>query len=138
MPLDDPNLLNNDDDTNFVQELAQVEQALANLQYRYRDLQNAIEQRSQLEARRQEIEKDKENGIKMELEQELTQIDRKIQELNLELESRLLTDADSQKILRELYWQGWKEGAFREWFWQIVRFGGLGVILGWILKSCAG
>ncbi|MFM8307622.1 MAG: DUF2203 domain-containing protein, partial [Microcystis aeruginosa] len=23
-------------------------------------------------------------------------------------------------------------------FWQIVRFGGIGVLLGWILRSCTG
>lgn len=26
----------------------------------------------------------------------------------------------------------------REPFWQAIRFGGLGVVLGWILKSCTG
>jgi hypothetical protein len=25
-----------------------------------------------------------------------------------------------------------------EVFWQIVRFGGIGVLLGWILRSCTG
>jgi len=27
-------------------------------------------------------------------------------------------------------------GSLKEPFWQAVRFGGLGVVVGWILKSC--
>lgn len=128
MTHDDESYPLSNDDTDFVQELAAVEQALTDLKYRYRDLQNALRQRGQLQKKQREIE----------LTQELAEINQKIPELSLDLESKLLTDADLQRILRQLYWEALKEGVLREWFWQIVRFGGLGVILGWILKSWAG
>lgn len=44
-----------------------------------------------------------------------------LSELEVNLESRLFS------------WDG-----FREVFWQAVRFGGLGVVLGWLLKAWAG
>ena len=126
MTHDDESYPLSNDDTEFVQELAAVEQALADLKYRYRDLQNALRQRDQLQKKQSEIE----------LIQELAEINKKIQELSIDLESKLLTDADLQRILKRLYWEALKEeGVLREWFWQIVRFGGLGFILGWILKS---
>ena len=135
MTHDDESYPLSNDDTNFVQELAAVEQALADLKYRYRDLQNALRQRVQMEEKREEVQT---NQPKDALTQELGEINQKIQELSIDLESKLLTDADLQRILRQLYWEALKEGVLREWFWQIVRFGGLGVILGWILKSWAG
>jgi hypothetical protein len=88
-----------------------------------------------MEEKREEVQT---NQPKAALTQELGEINQKIQELSIDLESKLLTDADLQRILRQLYWEALKEGVLREWFWQIVRFGGLGVILGWILKSWAG
>jgi hypothetical protein len=130
MTHDDPNLLGNDD--GFLVQLAQVESAIAALKYRYRDLNNAQQQREQLRQQQAEIEKEQENHPRVELEQQLSEIQRKLQELSIELESRLLNDGELQQILWKLYWQ---EGVLQEWFWQIVRFGGLGVIIGWLLKS---
>ncbi len=135
MTHDDESYPLSNDDTKFVQELAAVEQALADLKYRYRDLQNALRQRGQMEEKREQVQP---NQPTVALTQELGQINQKIQELSIDLESKLLTDADLQRILRQLYWEALKEGVLSEWFWQIVRFGGLGVILGWILKSWAG
>ena len=135
MTHDDESYPLSNDDTKFVQELAAVEQALADLKYRYRDLQNALRQWGQMEEKREQVQP---NQPTVALTQELGQINQKIQELSIDLESKLLTDADLQRILRQLYWEALKEGVLSEWFWQIVRFGGLGVILGWILKSWAG
>jgi DNA repair exonuclease SbcCD ATPase subunit len=134
MTHDDPNLLSNDDD--FLVQLGQVETAIAALKYRYRDLNNALQQREKLTQQQAEIEKEQETHPRVELEQQLQEIQRQIQELSIELESRLLNDGELQKILRQLYWQALKQGVLQEWFWQIVRFGGLGVIIGWLLKSC--
>ena len=135
MTHDDESYPLSNDDTDFVEELAAVEQALADLKYRYRDLQNVLRQRGKLEEKREEVQA---NQPTVALTQELAEINQKIQELSIDLESKLLTDADLQRISRQLYWEALKEGVLREWFWQIVRFGGLGVILGWILKSWAG
>jgi chromosome segregation ATPase len=58
---------------------------------------------------------------KDELHRQLQEISDRLEQLEADLESRLLS---------------WS--SLREPFWQIVRFGGLGVVIGVILKSCAG
>ena len=51
---------------------------------------------------------------------EVKSIKQRLEELELSLESRLLS---------------WRH--FQQPFWQAIRFGGLGVIIGWILRGCA-
>ena len=58
---------------------------------------------------------------KDELHRQLQEISDRLEQLEADLESRLLS---------------WS--SLREPFWQIVRFGGVGVVIGVILKSCAG
>ena len=50
---------------------------------------------------------------------EVKAIKQRLEELELSLESRLLS---------------WRH--FQQPFWQAIRFGGLGVIIGWILRGC--
>jgi hypothetical protein len=56
-----------------------------------------------------------------EIKAEFLQIQNQLQVLEINLESRLFS------------WSSLKEP-----FWQVIRFGGLGVIIGWLLKSCVG
>jgi hypothetical protein len=56
-----------------------------------------------------------------EIKAEFLQIQNQLQALEINLESRLFS---------------WN--SLREPFWQVIRFGGLGVIIGWLLKSCVG
>lgn len=55
------------------------------------------------------------------LKDELNQLKTQLETIEFDLESRLVT---------------W--GSFKEPFWQAVRFGGLGIVIGWVLKSCSG
>ena len=55
------------------------------------------------------------------LHQQLQEISDRLEQIELDLESRLIS---------------WS--SFNEIFWQIVRFVGIGIIIGIILKSCAG
>lgn len=59
------------------------------------------------------------NPQKAELQQQLQELSDRLEQIEVDLESRLLS---------------WS--SFREPFWQIVRFGGIGIIIGVILKSC--
>ncbi len=61
------------------------------------------------------------NPIQDSLHQELQEISGRLEQIELELESRLIS---------------WS--SFNEIFWQIIRFVGIGIIIGVILKSCAG
>jgi chromosome segregation ATPase len=61
------------------------------------------------------------NGHREELQQQIQELSDRLEEIEADLESRLLS---------------WS--SFREPFWQIVRFVGIGIIVGVILKSCTG
>jgi septal ring factor EnvC (AmiA/AmiB activator) len=88
----------------FEQELEAVERSLHSL----RDRSLQVQQDQQLETQLQERQE--------QIKDELKNIQNRLDELEVNLESRLFS---------------W--GSLKEPFWQIVRFGGLGVVLGWFL-----
>jgi chromosome segregation ATPase len=103
----------------FAQELEEVERSLLALKERYNQVQSDRQQRAQWQQRRHEINQNRHKTP--EIKAELRQIKQQLEALELNLESQLFS------------WRSLKKP-----FWQAVRFGGLGVIIGWILKSCAG
>ncbi len=118
----------------FEQTLSTIERSLLALKERYGVVQTAEIEQENLTKHRQEIEAQWQENQLPELEQELQQIDEQLQELSVTLESHLL----SEPALQELFWKGLRQGILGEAFWQIVRFGGVGLVLGWLLKSWAG
>jgi hypothetical protein len=110
------------EEINFEQALAELEEYLIALKERYGEIQRAEQQRNELLERQKELRQQQNNNTTKEpIKTELKYLQEQLEELELHLESRLLT---------------W--GSFKEPFWQAVRFGGLGVVIGWLLKSCAG
>lgn len=103
----------------FAQELEELERSLFTLKERYAEVTRDQQQQAQWQQRRQEIEQNKHQTPQMKAE--LRQIKQQLEMLEVNLESQLFS---------------WR--SFRKPFWQAVRFGGMGVIIGWILKSCAG
>jgi chorismate mutase len=97
----------------FDREIAQLEQEIADLKHRHQDIQLA--EREQIVLQRQQNELKLKGRHQPELKQEIQQIRSRIEELDLILESKLLN-----------LWEP---------FWQAVRFGGLGIILGWLFCS---
>ena len=118
----------------FEQTLSTIERSLLALKERYGAVQTAEIDQENLTKHRQEIEAQWQENQLPELEQELQHIDEQLQELSVTLESHLL----SEPALQELFWKGLRQGILGEAFWQIVRFGGVGLVLGWLLKSWAG
>ena len=118
----------------FEQTLSTIERSLLALKERYGVVQTAEIAQENLTKHRQEIEAQWQENQLPELEQELQQIDEQLQELSVTLESHLL----SEPALQDLFWKGLRQGILGEAFWQIVRFGGVGLVLGWLLKSWAG
>jgi chromosome segregation ATPase len=105
----------------FEQALLEVEHSLQALQERYQQVQQHRRRQAELQQRRERIRKDLgQTRNRQVLQDELNRIKEQLETIELNLESRL-------------FW-----GSFKEPFWQAVRFGGLGVVLGWLLKSCAG
>ncbi|MBF1989436.1 hypothetical protein [Fischerella thermalis] len=103
----------------FEQELLEVERSLAALRERYQQVQRDLRQQKQLQYKLYKLSQDKKPTP--EIEAELRQIQQQLEVLEVCLESQLFS------------WRSIKEP-----FWQAIRFGGMGVIIGWILKSCAG
>ncbi|MFM7791805.1 MAG: DUF2203 domain-containing protein, partial [Microcystis panniformis] len=118
----------------FTEAIEEVEAAIASLKDRYRQINEAEQQKKDLEAQFSQIEPQWRENPLPELEKELVQIREQIQELEVILESNLLKEGE----LKRLFWEGIRRGLLGEVFWQIVRFGGIGVLLGWILRSCTG
>ncbi len=121
-------------DPEIEQVFQEVERSLQSLRDRYSQIQQAQLRQNQLQERREHLERELQQSELPALRRELSQLQEQLQSLELELESRLLSFDD----LKRLFFQSVKMGILGDAFWQVVRFGGLGVLLGWLLKACAG
>lgn len=97
----------------FEQEFATVERSLRDLKERYTQVQQDEQTKAQLQERKEQL-KGRGRSSSPDLKAELTRLQTQLDELEVNLESKLFS---------------W--GSLREPFWQIVRFGGLGVVVGW-------
>ncbi|WP_073069549.1 hypothetical protein [Phormidesmis priestleyi] len=120
-PSQDPDRLStshesDDSALTFEQVLERVERSLQELKERHaqiehdQQLQKNLEERSQMI--RSQLRQSKSSSLKLELQK----LEKQLEELEFNLESRLFS------------WAG-----FKEVFWQAVRFGGLGIAVGWSL-----
>lgn len=108
-------------DDQFEQALAEATQNLQLLRDRYEQIQRDHLRQKELQHRREQIRKSpKQDGNSSSLKAELKQIQEQLDIIELNLESSLFS---------------WK--SLKEPFWQAVRFGGLGIIIGWLLKTYA-
>lgn len=109
----------------FEQTLQEFERSLLLLKARYAQVQSdqQIQQELQQELTQvqQHILQSRSKKRQVELKRELKQLKARLEETELALESQLFS---------------W--GGLREVFWQAIRFGGLGVVTGWLLKGWAG
>jgi predicted nucleic acid-binding Zn-ribbon protein len=108
-------------DLDFETAISEVEQQLAALKTRYLQVETDTNQKQQLEKRLQEIKQNLSQRKSSALKAELKQIKDQLEAIELNLESQLFS------------WSGIKQP-----FWQAVRFLGLGIVVGWFLKSCSG
>jgi hypothetical protein len=101
------------EETDLDLELDRLAQEIADLKQRNIDVQLAERERVVLERTRNELKSKSQN--RPEIRQQLQQIKQRTNELDLMLESRLFNEI--------------------EFFWQIVRYVGVGIVLGWCLCS---
>lgn len=101
--------------------LAEVERSLQALKERHANILNYKKRQAELQHRLEEVRPELRRQKTEELREELGQIKAELETIELNLESSLF---------------GWN--SVKEPFWQAVRFGGLGIIIGWVLKSSAG
>ncbi|MEM1171212.1 MAG: DUF2203 domain-containing protein [Cyanobacteria bacterium P01_H01_bin.35] len=103
------------------QALADVELTLTGVKERYSQIQYYQKRKEELQHRLEEVRPEVRRQKTHKLREELQQIQTELETIELKLESSLL---------------GWN--TIKEPFWQAVRFGGLGIVIGWLLKSCIG
>lgn len=98
------------------QTISDLEQSLQAIKQRYHQIQQDQQQQAHLQQRVNQLKQELKQQPTAQLKAELTQIQENLDLLEVDLESRLLS------------WNSLKKP-----FWQIVRFGGLGLLLGWAL-----
>jgi hypothetical protein len=109
------------DESEFVQALETVERSLVAVKERYTQIQVDRQRQAELGNLREDVRKSVRQNPTAQLKQELREIEQELEAIELNLESSLFSWA-----------------SIKQPFWQAVRFGGLGILLGWILKSYAG
>ncbi len=98
------------------QALSEVEQSLRELENRYQQIKQDWQKKSDLVAEKQSLEQIKSNNLQKDpIKTQIRQVQKELDRLELNLESMLLPDL----------------------FWQIVRFVGIGILVGWGLKELA-
>ena len=120
-PSQDPDRLSTKPDSDeseltFEQILETVERSLQELKERHAQIEHDQPLQKELEARSQTVRSQLRQSKSSSLKLELQKIETQLEELEFNLESRLFS------------WAG-----FKEVFWQAVRFGGLGIVVGWSL-----
>ncbi len=97
---------------------AKVQKQLSDLKDRYSQVRRDIRMQGELRAEQGELERQPASEA---IRAELKDIEQQLAQIEVAIESQLFS------------WE-----SFREIFWQIVRFVGLGIVMGWVLKSLVG
>ena len=108
-------------DMELARALAEIERNLAAVKERYSQVQYYQKRKVELQHRLEEVRPEVRRQKTHKLREELQQIQTELETIELNLESSLF---------------GWT--SIKEPFWQALRFGGLGIVIGWLLKSCTG
>lgn len=101
----------------FEQSLEETERSLESLKERYFQVKEDLQKKEELQQRQIKLKREK-NPKEYPLKTELNHIQQEIDNIELNLESHLFQ---------------WSQ--LKEPFWLIVRFGGLGIVIGYILAS---
>ena len=122
-PSQDPNRSSTPPDSDesaltFEQVLERVERSLQDVKERHAQIEHDQQLQENLEARSQALRSQLRQSKSSSLKLELQKLEKQLEDLEVNLESRLFS------------WAG-----FKEVFWQAVRFGGLGIAVGWSLAS---
>ena len=103
----------------FDRDLRATEAALQALKERYTQVQQDQQTKQQLRDRQVQLQQQTRHSPTTELKAELKRLQTQLDELEVNLESRLFSF-----------------GSLKESFWQVIRFGGLGIVIGWSFAFC--
>jgi predicted RNase H-like nuclease (RuvC/YqgF family) len=103
----------------FEEELTELERSLTILKDRYAQVQRDQQQKALWQHEIKELKQNRNQSP--EIKAELKRLQGQLEAIEINLESQLFS------------WNSLKRP-----FWQAVRFGGMGIIIGWLLKSSVG
>lgn len=106
------------DDFDLGNAIFELESAIARLKERYNQVETDKNRQQELTTEKEELEKQLKRNSHNSIKSEIKLINQELEEIELRLESELF-----------------KWSSLKEPFWQIIRFGGVGIIIGWILKT---
>lgn len=115
----EPDLSDLQSEDELMRSLLDTERSLIALKERYAQVRQDQQRQAELQKRLKQVKRERNRNHSPGLKAELKQIQEQLEAIEVNLESQLFT---------------W--GSLKEPFWQAVRFGGLGIVVGWILKSC--
>ncbi|MFB2980624.1 DUF2203 domain-containing protein [Microseira sp. BLCC-F43] len=110
-----------EEEQEFGRSLEEVDRSLQALKERYAQVQRDRQRQKELQHRYEEVRQDLRRERSQQLIAELQLLKQQLEMLEVSLESSLFSFS-----------------SLREPFWQAVRFAGMGIAIGWLLKSCAG
>lgn len=109
------------DEQEIEQALQEAERSLQTLKERHAQVKADRQRQNELQQRLTDAQRQVKQHRSQRLREEIQQLKQNLAEVEIALESQLFT---------------W--GSLKEPFWQAVRFGGLGILIGVALRSCAG
>ncbi len=119
---DDQNSPESTTEINIEEQIINLEASLGKVKERYQQIKVDSVKKEELTKRKVEInEQLKNNNLPDSLKSELNYIEKELTEIEMRLESELFN---------------WT--SLLEPFWQAVRFGGIGIVIGWFLKHYSG
>lgn len=101
----------------LMRSLLDTERSLIALKERYAQVRQDQQRQAELQQRLKQVKRERNRNHSPGLKAELKQIQEQLEVIEVNLESQLFS------------WRSLKEP-----FWQAVRFGGLGIVVGWILR----
>ena len=113
----EPDLFDLQSEDELIRSLLDTERSLIALKERYAQVRQDQQRQAELQQRLKQVKRELPSNHSPGLKAELKQIQEQLEAIELNLESQLFT---------------W--GSLKEPFWQAVRFGGLGIVVGWILR----
>jgi septation ring formation regulator EzrA len=116
---DPPNASDSTTEVDLETAIADVEASLTKIKARYQQVKKDKARKLELEAIKEQLKVQQvDNSSREPIKSELHYLEQELAEIEIRLESELF-----------------KWSSLSEPFWQAVRFGGIGVIIGWLLKS---
>ena len=107
-----------DETEDIAQSLTALEKRVAAVRQRHSDVIQAQAEKQELRVRLNRAQRELQQHRTQQIQAEVKALQARLEEVELILESQLFS------------WSGLKEP-----FWQAIRFGGIGVVIGWVLKT---